>query len=251
MEELLIKLLGRRILFLFGDAAVWDRYKWLDRLLPATRDHLKLLDVGCGNGSFTIEAASRGYDCVGLTWDDVAATKALGRAGLLKVTPRFVTHDVRRLDELALDGFDFIINFENIEHIIDDEKMIVAMSRKLSDGGFLLLTTPYYFFPIYTKHDIGPYLPQVEEGGHVRRGYTEAELRRLGDKAGLTVELISYCTGPCTRAMIRLQRAVPGKLASALFIPLKLLAHSIDTGLGLVGRLSAGSICVLFQKLPA
>jgi len=251
MDRFLIRLFGRRMMFLFGESGTWDRYRWFSRLLPRTRDGLRLLDVGCGNGSFTLEAAARGYDCVGLTWDDAAAEKAQGRASLIGVEARFVAQDARQLDQAELGLFDFIINFENIEHLIDDRKLMTDMGSKLKPGGFLLLTTPYYFFREVTAQDIGPYLPPIEDGRHVRRGYTEAELRRMGADVGLTVELVAFCTGPLSRRLSGLQRRLTnGRIVSLLLAPLKLMAEAIDNGLGPLTRLEGVSICMLFQKLP-
>jgi len=50
----------------------------------------KFLDVGCGSGAFTLGAALRGYDVVGLSWDEPNQSKAASRAKLLGLeTARF------------------------------------------------------------------------------------------------------------------------------------------------------------------
>ena len=57
-----------------------DRWLWICRWLPRTREKLTLLDVGCGSGAFTINASARGYDCTGLSWDESSMNKANKRS---------------------------------------------------------------------------------------------------------------------------------------------------------------------------
>ena len=249
MHKLVLRMFGRRALFLFGDSAVWDRFRWMTSWLPETADNLRLLDVGCGNGAFTIEAAARGYDAVGLTWDAAASEKAARRAKLLDLSPSFVAHDARRLDQFEGGLFDVAINFENIEHILDDQKLLTDIAGKLKPGGVLLLTTPYQFYRGFTKQCAGPHR-QVEDGGHVRRGYSEQRLREMASNAGLKVEAVEFCTGPASKGMITLQRALPLQRAvSLLLVPFKIVAHIFDRLLRLDTRKGALSICMVMQKL--
>jgi 2-polyprenyl-3-methyl-5-hydroxy-6-metoxy-1,4-benzoquinol methylase len=43
--------------------------------------------------------------------------------------------------------------FENIEHILNDSKLMVDMGRCLKPGGTLLLTTPYVHYKPITHGD--------------------------------------------------------------------------------------------------
>jgi 2-polyprenyl-3-methyl-5-hydroxy-6-metoxy-1,4-benzoquinol methylase len=73
--------------------------------------------------------------------------------------------DVRDLDrcENLKDKFEFVLCFENIEHILDDIKLMRDMALCLKPGGRLLLTTPnYYFRAITAGGENGPYLSEVE-----------------------------------------------------------------------------------------
>ena len=60
-----------------------------------------------------------------------------------------MVHDARQLDKFKVEKkFDVIINSENIEHIIDDQKLINDISYLLNKNGLLYLTTPNLFFSL-------------------------------------------------------------------------------------------------------
>src|SRR5262249_48795669 len=148
-----------------GDTLVLDRWFWVCRYLPVTRNGERLLDVGCGTGAFTIGASRRGYRSVGLSWDVRNQTVAQERASLCGVSSdiEFPIQDVRQLDrrEDLKDQFDFVCCLEIIEHILDDRKLMRDMAFCLKPGGRLLLTTPSYYYHAITGGDNGPFL--VEE----------------------------------------------------------------------------------------
>ena len=55
-----------------------------------------MIDVGCGTGAFSIGAALRGYDTLGLSWDERNQSVAGGRAEICKAnTAKFEVLDVR------------------------------------------------------------------------------------------------------------------------------------------------------------
>lgn len=79
--------------------------------------------------------------------------------------------------------FDAVTMFDLIEHVPDDAAAMAEARRVLRPGGLLLVSTPHtrWRYPHY--HFLTPYGPTeeslFEEWGHVRRGYTLADLDAL------------------------------------------------------------------------
>ena len=103
--------------------------------------------------------------------------------------------------QVLFERYDIAICLENIEHIIDDRKLLTDIAACMKPGGRLLLTTPYLRLSHY-PWGYGAVSP-VEDGGHVRRGYTPRMLEELCKHAGLLVEQISYCSGFLSQKITR------------------------------------------------
>lgn len=113
----------------------WQRFlRVLGRYVPNGR----LLDVGCGIGSFLVEARQAGYSVMGQ-----------------EISPLFVTY-CRETQKLTIfDGeieeirdespFDALTLFDVIEHHPDPKKLLQEMHRLLKPGGLVMIST----------HDIG------------------------------------------------------------------------------------------------
>jgi len=123
------------------------------------------------------------------------------------------------------DAFDFVICCENMEHILDDEKLITDIASCLKPGGALLLTTPNINYKPITREDNEPFYP-IEDGRHVRRGYSEGELVRLCGVAGLTVVGCSYLSWFFSQKITAVMRTLGGInpfLGWGATLPLRLL----------------------------
>jgi hypothetical protein len=123
-----------------------------------------------------------------------------------------------------------------------------AIAACMRPGARLLLTAPNFDFKPISPSDAGPF-PLVENGDHVRRGYSAAMLRELCDDAGFVVEEVSSCSGFISQMATRLLRRVkPYRLAWLLVLPLRLLPAPLD---GLIRRLTGWpdySICLVAYK---
>jgi len=192
MNNILIRLIGWRALFIQAPPPNFDRWRFLDRYL--LRGDKRTLDVGCGAGEFILYSALVGNRAVGLSFDEQLNRIGRTRASILNVhNIEFVTGDIRALDQLAnrLVTFDQIICFETIEHILNDNKLIADMARLLNPGGLLLLTTPNK----HARFDSTAALSVYEDGGHVRFGYTFEEVGALFSQAGLDVAGQEFLSG--------------------------------------------------------
>ncbi len=236
----------------FGDTLVYDRWRWISSKLPKTNEDLTLLDVGCGSGAFTLKASLLGYNSTGLTWDKKCANKCSKRAERFSLKNcKFETFDARRLNEYNYSEFDVILNTENIEHIIDDLSLFNAMFSKLKKGGFLLLTTPNIYYKAITKSDNGPF-SKVEDGWHVRRGYSKEMLSELCVKSGFKIEDISYCSGFLSQKVTFLLRILNGilgvRMSWLITFPLRIFPILFDNFLSKITKYENYSICLVAYK---
>ena len=239
MSNLLLHFFGWPATLIHGDPMVLDRWRFLGRRLPKVRaTGQRVLDIGCGTGALTMGIARCGYDTVGLSWDERNQKVATDRAamlGLKNVT--FPIGDARHLDKRKdfITRFDAVVCFENIEHILNDRKLVQDMFRCLKPGGRLYLTSPNYNYRPLSAGDMGPF-SSVEDGSHVRRGYTPCMLHELCQEAGFEIEEITFISHFFSQIVTRLGRAssgiVGGRLAWLIILPLRPLPLFLDDWLG-------------------
>jgi len=250
----LVRMFGFQAALIHGDTLVLDRWLWLKQHLPPVPSGSKwMLDVGCGSGAFTIGVARRGYRALGLSWDERNQNTARERASICNVAlAEFEVMDVRHLDQRVdlTERFEIVVCCETIEHILNDQKLMIDMSRCLKSGGTLLLTAPNFNYRPMTRSDRGPF-SQVEDGGHVRRGYTPDNLKILCASAGLRVSQIGYCSGFVSQkitALMRMVFAVHTLLGWGLILPLRALPPMLDSWISAIVRWPGFSITLVATK---
>jgi len=249
----LVKLFGFPATLVHGDPLVLDRWFWLKARLPKTRNDEHLLYVVCGTGACSIGAALRGYRALGLSWDERNQSVAKERATYCKASSaQFEVLDIRELDRRAdlVGSFDVVICLETIEHVMEDLKLTRTMARCMKPGGRLLLTTPYLLYHAISAGDMGPF-SAVEDGWHVRRGYSKVMLEELCEHSGLKVERVSYCSGYVSQkvaAVMRRLSAINVVLAWAFILPLRVLPPLLDPIITVLLGWPHYSICVEAYK---
>ncbi len=198
-----------------GDPCVLDRWLWVRKHLRG--GPLRTFDAGAGNGAFSIYAAREGNRVLAASFSDEEMDSARRRAQAFGAGEiEFRKLDLRELERhlAELGTFDQIICLETIEHVLDDAGLIASLARMLSRGGRLLLSTPFEGHrPLYTEERH----PQpVEDGSHVRYGYTAARLRELAAGAGLQVADEGFVSGVVSQKVTDLMRWLTGKVGRPL-----------------------------------
>lgn len=175
---------------------------------------LRVLDVGCGNGSMlALPLAQRGFQVTGIDIDarSIEHAKQLAK-DLTNAT--FVCGDVA---ELEMGTFDVVILAEVLEHMTEPRTLLADSAKHLSEDGIVIVTVPNgygefeidsRFFQLLRLQRVVDALAKSEreivaatdnhESGHVQ-SFTRRRLRRLFTECSLTVfreGSASFLAGP-------------------------------------------------------
>jgi ubiquinone/menaquinone biosynthesis C-methylase UbiE len=114
--------------------------RWMQAQLRNTPADAAILEVGCGDGSFTRSLAEHSSR---VTAVDISASQ-IERNARAHPEITFVQHDLAQPLPFPKDAFDVIWCSEVLEHLFDPGFALHEMHRVLSPGGRLLVTVPYH-----------------------------------------------------------------------------------------------------------
>ncbi len=97
-----------------------------------------MLEVGSGEGFGITELASRAEHYIAVDKYETFISKELQANN--KIT--FIQTEVPPLKEIEDNSVDFVVSFQVIEHIKDDERFLQEIHRVLKPGGKAIITTP-------------------------------------------------------------------------------------------------------------
>lgn len=122
-----------------------DRYPIPELPLPQS-DGRRLLDVGCSWGRWTLAAAARGYDAVGIDPSLGAVMAARRVAVQLGAPARYIVGDARHLP-FPDEAFDAVYSYSVIQHFApaDASQAVAEMGRVLRAGGVAKVQMPTRF----------------------------------------------------------------------------------------------------------
>jgi len=144
------------------------------------REHMpkdsRILEVGSGTGFVAMYLKEQGYriECADLFLDGLKYCKKRGSG--------YAYYQYNLSDAVFQEEFDGVLAFDVIEHIEDDQTVLVNLHSSLRPGGLLVLTVPACR---------GIWSAMDEYAGHKRR-YSRGELKEKLEKAGFHVVRISY-----------------------------------------------------------
>ncbi len=145
-------------------------YPAISSLLPALTHDVRVLDIGCGNGSNAGWLMNKGASVVGFD----ASEEGIEQARTAHPSGRFVQIEVRpdALEALGETPFDVAISTEVVEHLYAPRDWAACAFNSLRPGGRFICSTPYHGYlknlalSIAGKWDW--HLKPLWDGGHIK-----------------------------------------------------------------------------------
>jgi SAM-dependent methyltransferase len=157
-----------------------ERYEALEAHVPPGRR--RILDVGCGPGSFLALGAERGWEAVGLEPSTAAAAHARGLG--LTIVEEHLDADTAG----GLGTFDAVHLSNVLEHVHDPRATLDLVRGLLAPGGVVLVVVPNDFNPFQrAAHEARGLPPWWVAPPHHVNYFDHGSLRRLVERAGLIV----------------------------------------------------------------
>ena len=115
----------------------------LKKLVQSLGKSGTVLDLGCGNGSFSHELSKLGFEVYGI--DRSASGIQIAREAFPKV--QFTLGDVEEdlsPDPFQIDCFDVVVSTEVVEHLYRPRRLIQNAFQLLKPSGYFITSTPYH-----------------------------------------------------------------------------------------------------------
>lgn len=130
---------------------------------------LSILDIGCGNGSFTNFIAQQGYQTVGI--EESESGIKLARQNFPDC--KFIQGSIYNLPYTELKyKFDIVISLEVIEHLFYPKELVKAAKKCLKPNGCLIITTPYHGYlknlALALSGKMDAHFHALWDGGHIK-----------------------------------------------------------------------------------
>jgi len=130
---------------------------------------LRVLDIGCGNGSLSHALAQQGYDVVGVEESEQGVSIAQSNFS----NCHFIKSSIYDLPYAELENsFDIVISVEVIEHLLYPKELVKAAKKCLKPKGCLIITTPYHGYiknlVLALSGKMDNHFHVLWDGGHIK-----------------------------------------------------------------------------------
>jgi len=111
------------------------------RMLGGKR-HGRVLDAGCGPGTYSLTLASNGFEVSGFDINKKKVSQAIKISRELDIPVNFSVANVYHLKKYKSNCFDVVICSDVLEHLKNDSLAVKELARLLKDDGKLIITVP-------------------------------------------------------------------------------------------------------------
>lgn len=171
-------------------------YLW-DPVLANLRRYIpkgRILDAGCGNGSFcNALVQAGGYEVNGIDLSETGIE--IAKRTVPKATFKLLSVQE---DLVSIFGgpFDAVITLEVIEHLYSPKQFVQGMYRALRPGGLLIVSTPYHGYlknlVLAASGKLDKHFTVHWEGGHIKF-FSRKSLSKLLEDNGFKVKHFVGC----------------------------------------------------------
>ena len=145
-----------------------------------------LLDLGCGNGSFSNVLANQGFAVTGIE----ESASGIAQAQQAYPNCQFRQGSIYELNLPDLDhSFDVVLSAEVIEHLFYPKELLRVAKQYLRPGGTLIITTPYHGYlknlALALTGKMDSHYTVLWDGGHIKF-FSVPTLRQLVVDSGFT-----------------------------------------------------------------
>ncbi|HYG23650.1 MAG TPA: class I SAM-dependent methyltransferase [Verrucomicrobiae bacterium] len=200
----------------------------------------RMLDIGCGEGSFTVVLGQNFEEVHGIDVQDAFLNSFRQKVSADK---RFFVQCMSASEMTFPDAhFDTIVSIETLEHVPDLKGAARQISRVLKPGGELLITVPNRWFPFenhgirvgsWEKHGRIPlltYFPWLHRRYAIARVFTVTDLDSLFVSSGLRRTATDYTWPTFEHGGNRFQRFLKplfGVMRTMEHSPLRMFGSSV------------------------
>ena len=139
--------------------ALFDEQKWFfeNEIIPhfSNDKTIKILDIGCGNGSLLAAAKKHGY--LNVTGIDISPEQVeiANKLGVIEVRQG----NLNDLISAETEKFDLITGMDIIEHFSKDEltELVLNLKKLINPGGMLIFRTPNMDAPLTSVFSYGDF----------------------------------------------------------------------------------------------
>ncbi len=153
-------------------------------LVPKDR---RILDIGCGTGTYSIPLAKMGYSLVALDNDQSMIERLRDKSDALELNIESFARDMMGLEDLIEDEYDGVLCIGNtLPHLSDMntvEKFLKIVNQKLSNDGVFIIQTVNYDRVYKNNVTKLPMIDRPENGVRFDRSYemlNEDQIKFIG-----------------------------------------------------------------------